>query len=456
MTDSRLCIAALLVTVTLAQSTDADGSGQPGTVQAAPPLLTLRQALDVALHNNRQIAISGLQVEQAKQRVAQSRTHLLPQLSIDAAGGELLDRVKVHFPSGNLGTVNGSPVPSHDIDVTTKDRFSTAYNVTLAQPLTQIPRIQTGIRLQQVGTQIAHEQDRQQRQTSTLQVREVYFAILQTRDGIDAAEQGLKALNELERTVTESVTQQSALPADLLEVKARVTAQESALSTLRDTRQQFSEQMNVLLGRDLQTPFEVSAESEEPLPLAERARLQARALSDRPDLIRSALQVRQAELDRRTTQLGYIPDLSITVSYTGLGTGINGLPDHILTAGFMLTWKDPFDWGRRQHEISEKSKAIQAARLAHSEEEAAAQVDINNQIRRERRADDELKAAQAAQTAARERLRVTLNQYRANAALVKDALQAQAGLAEADRQVQDAGLARLIAQSELRRALGTE
>ncbi len=419
------------------------------------PTLTLSQALDLALRHNRQIAISGLQVAQAHQQVAQARTQLLPQFDVQVRGGELLDTVSAHLPKGILGTVDNSPIPSHDIDVSTGQRISFNYLLTLAQPLTQIPRIQAGIRLQEVGTEIAREQERQQRQTITSQVRQAYYTIQQTQQGIAATNEELSALQELERTVANAVVQQTALRADLLDVQAHVASQEATLSAQLDTLQQDKEQMNVLLGRDIQTPFQIALETEVPPPDTDAQRLEAQALHDRPDLHRSALQIRQAELDRRNSQLGYIPDLSLSMSYFGLGSGINGLPDHIWTLGVQLTWQ-PFDWGRRRHEIEAKTQAIAQARLAYQEAQAEVQVDVNNQIRRERQARDQLRAAQAAQTAARERLRVTMNQYQVKAALLKDVLQAQAALADADRQVQDAGSAYLTAQAELRRALGEE
>lgn len=447
--------AALLVSTGLLSASTA-GADQPGAAPAPAPLLTLRQALDLALRNNRLVTISGLQVEQARQRIAEARTQLLPHLDIQAVGGELLDTVKAHFPAGVLGTVNGSPVPSHNIDVSTNHGFSSVYSLTLAQPVTQIPRIQTGIRLQQVGADIAREQERRQRQTITDNVRQIYFAILQTQDGTKATNANLAALHELERSVADQVGQQAALRADLLDVQARVAAQEATLSTQLDTLQQDKEQMNVLLGRDVLTPFQVTSEPAEPMAETDVAHLQAQALRERPDLRSSALQIRQAELDRRSTRLGYTPDLSLATTVSGLGSGVNGLPDHLWTAGFVFSWKDPWDWGRRRHEIAEKSQAIKQACLAYQEAQAQAQVDVNNQLRREHQAHEQFLAAQAAQAAARERLRVTLNQYQAKQALVKDVLQAQATLADTDRQTQDAGLAYLTAQSDLRRALGEE
>ncbi len=355
--------AALLVSTGLLSASTA-GADQPGAAPAPAPLLTLRQALDLALRNNRLVTISGLQVEQARQRIAEARTQLLPHLDIQAVGGELLDTVKAHFPAGVLGTVNGSPVPSHNIDVSTNHGFSSVYSLTLAQPVTQIPRIQTGIRLQQVGADIAREQERRQRQTITDNVRQIYFAILQTQDGTKATNANLAALHELERSVADQVGQQAALRADLLDVQARVAAQEATLSTQLDTLQQDKEQMNVLLGRDVLTPFQVTSEPAEPMAETDVAHLQAQALRERPDLRSSALQIRQAELDRRSTRLGYTPDLSLATTVSGLGSGVNGLPDHLWTAGFVFSWKDPWDWGRRRHEIAEKSQAIKQACLA--------------------------------------------------------------------------------------------
>jgi outer membrane protein TolC len=153
--------------------------------------------------------------------------------------------------------------------------------------------------------------------------------------------------------------------------------------------------------------------------------------------------------------LSYLPDVSLATNYTGLGGGINGLPDHLWTIGFLITWQ-PFEWGKRRHEIAEKSDAVQQANLALREAQAGAQLDVDNRIRQERQAREQQRAAQAAQAAARERLRVTLNQYQVKAALLKDVLQAQAALTDADRQARDADLAALTAQSELRRALGEE
>jgi len=54
--------------------------------RSACPAPHAPSALDIALQNNRRITISGLQVEQARQRVDQAQIDLLPQLSLQAEG----------------------------------------------------------------------------------------------------------------------------------------------------------------------------------------------------------------------------------------------------------------------------------------------------------------------------------------------------------------------------------
>ena len=58
--------------------------------------------------------------------------------------------------------------------------------------------------------------------------------------------------------------------------------------------------------------------------------------------------------------------------------------------------------------------------------------------------------------AEKERLRVVINQYPLKAALLKDVLQEQAAVADADNQYQQALLAFWIAKADFERALGGE
>jgi outer membrane protein TolC len=475
-------IPALLVSALLWTGAGAHGSEANVEATRTGDVLTLEQAVTLALQNNRELSIADLEVGRAQQRVAAARTRLLPSLSLSAQGGQMLNEVKTHFPQGSLGNAaDGTPLPSRDVDVTSPTGFSSTVTATLSQPLTQVPRLRSNVRLQQIGTEIAREEQREQRHALIASVKGSYYAILQTQSAIAADEESLKACREMERTVGDFVAQQTALRSDLLDVQSRTAQQELTLLKLRNALAQQKETLNLLLGRDVQTPFEVVAftepgsRGERPVSHADQKdgaaegvgeqkdgaadesveALQARALKQRPDLRRSSLLVRQAVTDRRIKQQEFMPELSLATNYYQFHSNINGVPDHVWTVGFQMTW-NPFDWGRRQREVAEKSKAVEQARIADAENRERALMEVNNQARKLREAREQVRVAQASQAAARERLRVMMDRYQVREVLLKDGLEAQASYAHANRQVQEAMLQWLTAQADVAKAVGED
>ena len=137
--------------------------------------------------------------------------------------------------------------------------------------------------------------------------------------------------------------------------------------------------MNQLLGRDVRTPFEVEeaaliAAIDIDVDAAHRY-----ALENRPDVREARLKVERADLDRRITKADRIPDLSLAVSYTS-NFNIDVLPANFATAGLRFTW-EPFDWGRKTHELAAKTHSVHQARLALRDVEDRTVVEINGRFR---------------------------------------------------------------------------
>jgi outer membrane protein TolC len=86
--------------------------------------------------------------------------------------------------------------------------------------------------------------------------------------------------------------------------------------------------------------------------------------------------------------------------------------------------------------------------------EAQVLIDVNTQIRKLREAQELLRVTQVLQAAQREKTRVVMNQYSQKAALLKDVLQEQSSLADANRQYKEALLQLATAQAGLEKALG--
>ena len=212
--------------------------------------------------------------------------------------------------------------------------------------------------------------------------------------------------------------------------------------------------MNLLLARDLTTPFRVESMPEDDTNDLTLAAARENAARNRPEVRQAQLKEKQAEFDRRMAKAEYIPDLSLSVRYQGI-QNVQVLPANVTTAGFYLSW-EPFDWGRRHNNVAEKAKAVEQARNGTQETESQIAVEVGNKYRKWHEASLLLKAARAEHEAAGEQFRVTTNKYREQAALVRDVLQAQAQNTQTEFQYQQALSAYWSSLADLRRAIGDE
>ena len=104
---------------------------------------------------------------------------------------------------------------------------------------------------------------------------------------------------ELDRVVMQYLSQETALQSDSLDVKAKLAQEQYKVFQLQDTEQTQKEQLNNLLGRDIDTPFRVeqvpaAAPEESELKIAQQT-----ALSQRSEIKQAEITVKQAEYDRR-------------------------------------------------------------------------------------------------------------------------------------------------------------
>jgi outer membrane protein TolC len=428
-------------------------TGQADRLTSAE-VLTLDQAVSLALQHNRQVQIAALDVGKTEDQLRAAKTRRLPALRLSLTEAYTLAPIDLHFKRGDFGTfpVIG-PVPSQDTTLRNNPAFHTSLMAKLAQPLSQLYGISLNIDQLDVGREIAGKNLLLQQQTIATSVKEAYYQVLQSQSALEAVEETVRAYRELDRVVEEQLKQQAVLRSDVLQAKTSLAQAESSALISQNNLATRKEQLNLLLGRPLETAFRVSP-VHEALPIeAEAAGARARALNERPEVARARLQVQSAEYDLKIKRSEFIPDLSLVFSYISPLTS-DVLPKNIAYVGLELSWEF-FDWGRKRQEMAARGKAIQQANRALDETRDQVVLDVNSRLRKLQEARALLRVAQLGQEAAREKVRVTMNQYAQQAALLKDVLQAQAALAEANNQYQQALLGGWTARAEFERALGS-
>ncbi|MFB3922970.1 MAG: TolC family protein [Terriglobia bacterium] len=433
--------------------------GMPGWCQdlasPASEVLTLDQAIDLALRGNRPVANAALEVEKSVDQIAASRTRRLPAFDVTAFGSQLLTPVDFLFREGAFGRFPGiGPIPAADTRISTPRQPNALVLASATQPLSQLHKIGLGVRLNQLNADIAREHLRLQKQSVVNDVKHTYYSLVQTQSALEAVEETLKLYRELERVVGEGLIQQVALKSDSLDVQARLANAEYQALVLRQAMATQKEQLNLLLGRDIRSGFTVNPVPEPAATEINLESAQAKALSRRPEILEARLKASQSEYDQRLKKSEFIPDVSLRLSYLSF-FNYELLPKNVATLGFYATW-EPFDWGRRKFELTQKVRTVQQAKSAVREAETQVLVEVNGRYRKLEESRALLRVAQLTRDTARERLRVATNRYKVQAVQLKDVLTEQTSLAAADRDYAQALAGFWTARADFEKAVGED
>lgn len=414
-----------------------------------PPVLTLDEAISQAVQRNRLINTAAIEVRKYEDKLAATRTRRLPSFNWYTFGSQRVTSLDFMFPKDAFGP----GIPATDTAIHEPAVPAALLMGRVDQPLSQQYRIALNLGSLDLGRQIAVQQQLLQKQSIVDQVKRCYYSILQMQSSLESVEESIRLYKEMDRVTDQYVLQQVALKSQSLEVKTRLAKAEYDALALRNPLQTQKEQLNSLMGRDLQTEFSVSPVPEATGIETDLAGARKLALEQRPELTEARLKVRQAEYDWRIKKSEYIPDVSLSFSYVSPVNYGSLVPTNIASVGLLFEW-EPFDWGRKKHELAEKNRTVEQARLALSETTDQVAIDVASKFRKLQETRQLIVVSRLAQETARENLRVVSNRYRQEAALLKDVLQAQASLAEADSQYQQSLLNYWTARADLEKAIG--
>ena len=154
------------------------------------------------------------------------------------------------------------------------------------------------------------------------------------------------------------------------------------------------------------------------------------------------------------TNAGRIPDVSLAMSYQSF-FNTDLLPRNMASVGVQLTW-EPWDWGRRQREATQRGHEIEQARLALQQAEDKVRIEVAKSYSEIQQARGQVLLARAPQEVARDRVRVTTERIKVAAALPVDGLSANTELAESAAREQDALSGYWAARAAYEQAIGED
>ena len=260
----------------------------------------MSQAVEVALEHNRPVNIAKLDIDKSKWTLAQTKTKRFPAISTYLFASGDITSPTFNFPAGSFG-----------FEKPQKFKLSsgiTGYaSVQAAQPISQLYQIHLAIREQELSVDYSGEQYKGKRQSLAASVKQAYYAVLQTESALEAQQAMVKSYEETDRVTQQYLTQESVLKSDSLQVKAKLAQAQYQIIQLRDTLDTQKEQLNELLGRDIDVPFRT-----EPVPPVTPAEMDLKAarqmaLERRPEVKEAEIDTHRADYDRRLSRAKYIP-----------------------------------------------------------------------------------------------------------------------------------------------------
>src|SRR5262245_3982902 len=419
-------------------------------VSKSSELLTLEQAISVALRENHLLKNAELGVGKAGDELAATRTIRLPSMHVYSL-------VSQQFVQHDITAVNPLstllPGVGPFFSLSVPRRPTTVFAGQILQPLSQQYRIGLNIEQVKLARSVEEERLHQAQQSIVDEVKRNYYGILQTQSALASVVEAIKFYRELDRVTDDNVARQVSLRSDSLEVRTRLAKAEYEALNLTNKLATEKEQLNNLLGRDVRAEFRVAAIADVNGFADDLAGLRSRALERRPEVREARLKVKQAELDRRIKKSEYIPDVSVGFTYVTLRNFDDIIPKQFASLGVVMKW-EVCDWGRKRDQLAERDKTIEQAKNGLHETESQVLIDVGDKFRKFQQTRQALVVAQLSQDNAREALRVNTNKYRLTAALLSDVLQSQASLAEANHSYQQAILGYWTAKAELEKAIG--
>src|SRR6516225_11261437 len=171
----------------------------PLAAQNQREVLTVDQAVQIALANNRVLKITSLELDAEKQGYLAFKTRRYPSFNTYVFGSQVLAPFSFTVQAGQFGTfpIIG-PIPANNTPITTGQMF-TAYVVgTMSQPLLTLYKINTALAGKGLQVDMAAQQLAGKRLSIVADVKQAYYTALECQDAIEATKASIKQYEELE------------------------------------------------------------------------------------------------------------------------------------------------------------------------------------------------------------------------------------------------------------------
>jgi outer membrane protein TolC len=414
--------------------------------------LTLAEAVQLALSQNRALKVARLKIEENQQKKNGDRSAYFPAITNQSNVHHVTDFQNIGIPAGALGTVGGSLVPAVNVILPQGKETFVSSGTMISQPLTQLIRIHHLNGIAAADVAISRDDVKKAETEIAVQVHTLYYGILVTTLQKRAAEQQTEYASESLRESEEDVRNGSALKvaavgsrADLLESQQSMLTADLQLSDYRTA-------LNDLLGLPLDTQLDLDSTVPTSFETASKSEYLKMAWVENPKILAAEETVRKARAGVAAARTAYIPDVTAFARHS-YQNGVPFLVHNFGTFGVSLSY-DVFDFGKRRAAIREREVQMAEAEqdVERLKEEVA--VSIEQSYNKVERTKSMVNVATQVAKLRQENERLATNQLTYGVVNVSQRRQASAANYKAQADLLQASLGYMLAKAELDQAAG--
>lgn len=410
----------------------APGPTPPGPPQVAGRLLTLEEAVNIALENQPQIAARLDDYAAARYRVDQALAPLLPQVSASWTAAR----------AQNVSATTNNTV------ITTWTT-NTIARISLSQLLFDFGKNLAVVDAQRKLAEVALEDVELQRQLLALSVKEAYTNMLFAQRLIRVNAQALQRAELNLRSARGFFDVGTRPKSDVARAEVDVANAKVDVIRARNAERLARVALNTSMGIDVDTPTQVQDNLvREPFTL-ERLAARAEALAHRPEQRQARLRAEAAEAVARRAVRDFYPDITAGGFYGNTRTDFN----QIWELNLNLTWS-LFDGAGRIGRWREARANLEAARARVKASEFDIIRDVEQAYYSVTEAVERIDAARTAVASAQENFRLAQGRFDAGVGTILELTDAQLALTQAQNTEAQALTDYRIALYRLERARG--
>jgi outer membrane protein TolC len=422
--------------------------------QNSPMHLSLDQAIDLAIKQNRSVHLHSLAVEDMRSKKDEARSNYMPQLKTSGGIHHVTELAGIEIPAGafgNLPSTGSVPAKSLFID----QGSDTAYTggVELDQPLTQLLRIHQANVAAEQDVLVAQTQFSQAQADVALNARKLYYGILISQQEMRASQEQLEAMRLKDSEAQEGVEHGNALEIATFQTKASILEVQQKSLTLKlqgeDLKRELADLLGLPVGKQIDLDPDIPAQSIDLPPCSEATR---EALEQNQDIQAAHRLLEKAKAELAAAKDAYIPDITASSRYS-YQSGVPLLEHNFGTFGFNLSF-DLFDGGRREAQVRDARTAVTSAQVTVDKLQSEVTVEIQAEYDRVEELKEMVGVVQQAVAVRTEAARLADSQFEQNALLSAARSQAHADLASATALLLEANLNLSLAEAEVKKTIG--